>query len=231
MLLRCSPSAFPVPRRFSASYQLARWEHRTKCVGARPLLMRRGMGLGTVPVRPANRNPWLAQTCCERWRPPLALGGVPNSLNDIDTRRGLMSAAGWARLGNYLFPNLMSLAVLYSRAISGMHAPLVTVEVHLGGGLPSFTIVGLPDSRSEGSEGPRARGAAERALRFSRPPHHCQPGAGGPAQGRRALRLADRAGNPGGVRPAAQRQSWSATSLPASSRSPASCARYAERWR
>jgi len=40
----------------------------------------------------------------------------------------------------------MSLAVLHSRAISGMDAPLVTVEVHLGGGLPNFTIVGLPET-------------------------------------------------------------------------------------
>ena len=40
----------------------------------------------------------------------------------------------------------MSLAVLYSRALSGMDAPLVTVETHLANGLPSFTIVGLPDT-------------------------------------------------------------------------------------
>src|SRR5262245_11090799 len=40
----------------------------------------------------------------------------------------------------------MSLAVLYSRALSGLDAPLVTVEVHLANGLPSFTIVGLPDT-------------------------------------------------------------------------------------
>ena len=33
----------------------------------------------------------------------------------------------------------MSLAVLYSRALSGMDAALVTVEVHLANGLPSFT--------------------------------------------------------------------------------------------
>ena len=39
----------------------------------------------------------------------------------------------------------MSLAVLYSRALAGMEAPLVTVEVHLANGLPSFTIVGLPE--------------------------------------------------------------------------------------
>jgi magnesium chelatase family protein len=35
----------------------------------------------------------------------------------------------------------MSLAVLKSRALAGMHAPEVTVEVHLANGLPSFTIV------------------------------------------------------------------------------------------
>lgn len=40
----------------------------------------------------------------------------------------------------------MSLAILKSRALSGMHAPEVTVEVHLANGLPSFTIVGLPET-------------------------------------------------------------------------------------
>ena len=40
----------------------------------------------------------------------------------------------------------MSLAVLYTRALAGMEAPLVTVEVHLGNGLPSFTVVGLPEA-------------------------------------------------------------------------------------
>ena len=37
----------------------------------------------------------------------------------------------------------MSLAVLHSRALAGIDAPPVTVEVHLAKGLPSFTIVGL----------------------------------------------------------------------------------------
>ena len=40
----------------------------------------------------------------------------------------------------------MSLAVLHSRALAGMEAPPVSVEVHLANGLPSFTIVGLPDT-------------------------------------------------------------------------------------
>ena len=40
----------------------------------------------------------------------------------------------------------MSLAILHSRSLSGMEAPEVAVEVHLAGGLPSFTLVGLPDT-------------------------------------------------------------------------------------
>lgn len=39
----------------------------------------------------------------------------------------------------------MSLAVLHSRSLDGLAAPEVAVEVHLGGGLPAFTLVGLPD--------------------------------------------------------------------------------------
>jgi magnesium chelatase family protein len=40
----------------------------------------------------------------------------------------------------------MSLAVLKSRGLAGMSAPEVIVEVHLAAGLPSFTLVGLPDT-------------------------------------------------------------------------------------
>jgi magnesium chelatase family protein len=40
----------------------------------------------------------------------------------------------------------MSLAVIYSRAKVGIEAPLVHVEVHLSNGLPSFSIVGLPET-------------------------------------------------------------------------------------
>src|SRR6476646_10108072 len=39
----------------------------------------------------------------------------------------------------------MSLAVVFSRALSGLDAPLVRVEVHVGGGLPGTNIVGLPE--------------------------------------------------------------------------------------
>ncbi|MBT6066577.1 MAG: ATP-dependent protease, partial [Proteobacteria bacterium] len=39
----------------------------------------------------------------------------------------------------------MSLARLQSRAGYGLETPRVSVEVHLSGGLPSFSIVGLPE--------------------------------------------------------------------------------------
>jgi hypothetical protein len=40
----------------------------------------------------------------------------------------------------------MALAVVRSRGLNGVAAPEVTVEVHLANGLPSFTLVGLPDT-------------------------------------------------------------------------------------
>jgi magnesium chelatase family protein len=40
----------------------------------------------------------------------------------------------------------MSLAIVHSRALDGLKAPEVTVEVHLANGLPSFTLVGLADT-------------------------------------------------------------------------------------
>ncbi|MBU2864223.1 YifB family Mg chelatase-like AAA ATPase [Reinekea forsetii] len=40
----------------------------------------------------------------------------------------------------------MTLALTYSRAHVGMEAPLVTIEVHISGGLPAFSIVGLAET-------------------------------------------------------------------------------------
>jgi magnesium chelatase family protein len=40
----------------------------------------------------------------------------------------------------------MALATVASRALAGIDSPEVTVEVHLGPGLPAFHIVGLPDA-------------------------------------------------------------------------------------
>jgi magnesium chelatase family protein len=61
----------------------------------------------------------------------------------------------------------MSLAVLKSRALAGMHAPEVTVEVHLANGLPAFTIVGLPETEVKESKD-RVRAALQNA-RFEFP--------------------------------------------------------------
>lgn len=56
----------------------------------------------------------------------------------------------------------MSLAVLYSRALTGIEAPEVVVEVHLANGLPSFTIVGLPEAEVKESKD-RVRAALQTA--------------------------------------------------------------------
>lgn len=40
----------------------------------------------------------------------------------------------------------MSLAIVYTRASSGIDAPLVTVEVHLSKGMVGFSLVGLPET-------------------------------------------------------------------------------------
>ncbi len=40
----------------------------------------------------------------------------------------------------------MNLALVHSRARSGVRAPAVRVEVHLAGGLPRMSIVGLPEA-------------------------------------------------------------------------------------
>lgn len=57
---------------------------------------------------------------------------------------------------------LMTLATIRSRALSGMAAPAVLVEVHLANGLPSFTIVGLPDTEVRESKD-RVRAALQNA--------------------------------------------------------------------
>ncbi len=40
----------------------------------------------------------------------------------------------------------MSLAIIHSRALVGVEAPAITVEAHLANGLPSLTLVGLPEA-------------------------------------------------------------------------------------
>ncbi|HUQ27882.1 MAG TPA: YifB family Mg chelatase-like AAA ATPase [Usitatibacter sp.] len=61
----------------------------------------------------------------------------------------------------------MSLAVVFTRALAGLDAPLVRVEVHVGGGLPCTQIVGLPEKEVR-----EARDRVRAALvtsRFHRP--------------------------------------------------------------
>jgi len=41
---------------------------------------------------------------------------------------------------------MMSIAITYSRAQVGIQAPLITIEVHITRGLPSLSIVGLPEA-------------------------------------------------------------------------------------
>lgn len=62
----------------------------------------------------------------------------------------------------------MSLAVVYSRAQVGLDAPLVTVEVHISGGLPRLSIVGLPETAVKESKD-RVRSALLTS-RFEFPP-------------------------------------------------------------
>src|SRR2546421_2343511 len=46
----------------------------------------------------------------------------------------------------------MSLSIVHSRAQIGLEAPEVTVEVHITGGLPALSIVGLPEAEVKESK-------------------------------------------------------------------------------
>ncbi|PKM28799.1 MAG: ATP-dependent protease [Gammaproteobacteria bacterium HGW-Gammaproteobacteria-11] len=56
----------------------------------------------------------------------------------------------------------MSLAIVHSRAKLGIQAPNVTVEVHLANGMPSLTLVGLPETAVRESKD-RVRSALQNA--------------------------------------------------------------------
>ena len=62
----------------------------------------------------------------------------------------------------------MAVAVVHTRALAGVHAPGVTVEVHIAGGLPGIHVVGLPDTEVRESRD-RVRAALQNA-RFDIPP-------------------------------------------------------------
>jgi magnesium chelatase family protein len=47
---------------------------------------------------------------------------------------------------------VLGLSLVYSRGCAGVEAPLIMVEVHLSGGLPSMHLVGLPETAVRGSK-------------------------------------------------------------------------------
>ncbi|MGA7948896.1 MAG: magnesium chelatase domain-containing protein, partial [Thiobacillaceae bacterium] len=61
----------------------------------------------------------------------------------------------------------MAVAILSSRSLNGMLAPEVRVEAHLAGGLPAFTLVGLPETEVKEARD-RVRAALQNA-RFDFP--------------------------------------------------------------
>ncbi|MDQ6620328.1 MAG: YifB family Mg chelatase-like AAA ATPase [Pseudomonadota bacterium] len=62
----------------------------------------------------------------------------------------------------------MALAVVHSRALAGVHCPLVCVEVHLSGGLPAFNLVGLPETEVKESRDRVRAALANAQLEFPR---------------------------------------------------------------
>jgi magnesium chelatase family protein len=93
----------------------------------------------------------------------------------------------------------MSLAVLKSRALAGMEAQEVSVEVHLANGLPAFIIVGLADTEVKEAKD-RVRAAIQNGgFEFPAQRITVNLAPGRPAQGVRPFRLADRARHPGRV--------------------------------
>lgn len=62
----------------------------------------------------------------------------------------------------------MSLAIIHSRAQIGVEAPAVSVEIHLTNGLPSLTIVGLPETAVRESKDRVRSALLNSALEFPR---------------------------------------------------------------
>lgn len=124
----------------------------------------------------------------------------------------------------------MSLSIVHSRALLGLEARPVCVEVHLANGLPSFTLVGLAETEvKEARE--RVRSAIQNTgLEF--PSNNAslsiwhQPTC---PKTRAALTCRSRWAS---WQPVARSMcgKWMATNLQVSCRWAVTCARYAERW-
>src|SRR4051794_11860410 len=92
----------------------------------------------------------LPKECPIPRRPPPPKRGERRQRKALRCRRG---ALRWCRAllvrSSYpgrSRPHVMTFAVVHSRALRGLQAPAVTVEVHLANGLPTFTLVGLADT-------------------------------------------------------------------------------------
>lgn len=68
------------------------------------------------------------------------------AVQGVKTARGRAAGGRWTALRRHAYRAAMSLATVHSRALDGLAAAPVTVEVHLANGLPSFTVVGLADT-------------------------------------------------------------------------------------
>ncbi len=82
----------------------------------------------------------------------------------------------------------MPLATLQSLTFVGVRPVAVQIEVHLSAGLPSFALVGLPDTEIRESK-ERVRSALlNSGFEFPLSTNYSQPRAGRPSQGQRGIR-------------------------------------------
>ena len=99
---------------------------------------------------------------------------------------------------------LVALASLLSRGQAGLDAYLVTVEVHLAGGLPGFAVTGLPAAAVRESKDRVRAALATSGYAVPVEPHHGASRAGRHPETGRALRPRDRARRAARAREAAR---------------------------
>lgn len=85
------------------------------------------------------------QASAPDWPTALRIG-APSRCFFGKTSRGRAEGDRWTPAARATYRGPMSLATVHSRALDGLAAAPVTVEVHLANGLPAFTVVGLADT-------------------------------------------------------------------------------------